>query len=87
MDVILYLLNVGKKLEFLKKEYTSLEKKTIGGLLEKKDHVDQIQRYSMILEKQNAQMNVILHVDVVNMLKYGITYLWSFTKIKMVIVS
>ena len=59
--------NYGKKQEFQKKEYTSLEKMITGGLQEKQDLVDQIQKCFMTQENQNAHQNVIHLVDVENM--------------------
>ena len=50
-----------------RKEYISMEKVIIGGLQEKKDHVDQIQKCFMIQENQHVDQNVSLHVNVVNM--------------------
>lgn len=72
-----------KKAEFQKIESIILEKMITGGLPEKKDLVDQIQKCFMIQESQNAQKIVTHLVDVVNMLKFGITYLWNSSRQKM----
>ena len=73
----------GEKQEFQKIEFIILEKMITGGLPEKKDLVDQIQKCFMIQESQNAQKIVTHLVDVVNMLKFGITYLWNSSRQKM----
>ena len=44
-----------------------MEKMTTGGLQEKKDHVDQIQKCFMTQESQLVQMIANHHVIVVNM--------------------
>mgnify|MGYP001219956083 CR=1 FL=1 len=54
-----------------------------GGLQEKKDHVDQIQKCFTIQENQHVQITASQVATVVNMLKYGIMYLWNILKTKM----
>ena len=73
----------GKKQEFLMDIYIITEKMTTGGLLEKQDLVDLIQRFSMILEKKHVDQTANLVVIVVNMLKSGTMYLWNSIKMRM----
>ena len=69
--------NAGKKQESQKKEYISMEKMITGGLQEKKDLADQIQKCFMIQESQLVVQIVNHHAIVENMWKYGITFSWS----------
>ena len=62
-----------------------MEKMITGGLQGKKDHVDQIQKCFMTQENQHVDQIVNQVVTVVNMLKFGIMYLWNISKIKMAI--
>ena len=64
-----------------------MEKMTTGGLLEKKDHVDQIQKCSTIQENQHVDQIVNQVVTVVNMLKYGIMFSWNILKTKTKIIQ
>ena len=59
-----------------------MEKMTTGGSQEKKGHVDQIQKCFTIQENQHVQTTASQVATVVNMLKYGIMYLWNISKMK-----
>ena len=78
-----YLLNVGRMQVLKNLNYIITEKMITGGLQEKKDHVDPIQKCFMILESQLVQKIANLHVIVENMWKFGTMFLWNIIKIKM----
>ena len=69
--------------EFLTKELGIPVEKLSVTCFAGEDLVDQIQKCFMIQESQNAQKIVTHLVDVVNMLKFGITYLWNSSRQKM----